>query len=207
MKNQKGFIPVIIILVVLIGFVGIYYLGTLKPKNTTVNPTSTPTILNSPSSVATSKPAIPDPTANWKTYLVPNLNFEIKIPQSWSQLENKSHFKDSKNNEIVVIIDSNGVSLKNDLSVDAKELIEYELNYVPGTSYHSPKIVNTTNTNISGQDAIRYDIDLTKPVDKLPYNKESLIYLYKDSQIYTIYLYGNDVNTMNQILSTFKFTN
>lgn len=56
MKNQKGFVPIIIILVVLVGFVGVYYLGTFKTKTTTVNPTSTPVVSVEPSSVPTAKP-------------------------------------------------------------------------------------------------------------------------------------------------------
>lgn len=80
MKNQKGFVPVIIILIVLIGFVGVYYLGTLKPKNVVVNPTSTPTVSNSPSSVATFKSATSDPITEWKTYQDNNMGFEIKYP-------------------------------------------------------------------------------------------------------------------------------
>lgn len=37
MKNQNGFAPVIIFLIALIGFVGVYYLGTFKPKTITVS--------------------------------------------------------------------------------------------------------------------------------------------------------------------------
>lgn len=78
-KNQKGFVPIIIIIVVLIGFVGVYYLGRLNPKKEVSNP--------SPSSVATvidtSKPTIPtikpttDPTANWKTYTNTKYGYSI----------------------------------------------------------------------------------------------------------------------------------
>lgn len=57
-KNKEGFVPVIIILLVLIGFVGVYFLGTLKPKSPAESPTPTPvsTTLTKPSPLSSTKP-------------------------------------------------------------------------------------------------------------------------------------------------------
>lgn len=84
MKSQKGFVPVIIVLVVLIGFVGVYFLGTLKNKTTVVSPTSVPNIVINESSVPSSKPvATNDPTYYWKTYSNTKFNYSLKIPSDW----------------------------------------------------------------------------------------------------------------------------
>lgn len=55
MKNQAGFVPVIIVLVVLIGFVGVYYLGRLNPKKDVLDPSSSPIA----TVVSSSKPTVP----------------------------------------------------------------------------------------------------------------------------------------------------
>jgi len=84
MKNQKGFIPVIIILIVLLGFVGVYYLGTLKSKPANVNPSSSPLAVDTQSAI----PAVPtikpvtDPTLNWKTYT--NNEFSFRYSDDWA---------------------------------------------------------------------------------------------------------------------------
>jgi hypothetical protein len=83
MKNQKGFIPVILVLVVLIGFAGVYYLGTLKPKYTTVSPTLIPVVSSSPSSIATSKSATPDTISNFKTYTNTKYGYSISYSSSY----------------------------------------------------------------------------------------------------------------------------
>ncbi|EKE06368.1 MAG: hypothetical protein ACD_19C00016G0041 [uncultured bacterium] len=82
MKNQKGFIPVIIILVVLIGFVGVYYLGTLKPNKVTESPTP----------IATDDSAL-----RWKTYL----DNEVVV-SSYSEFVEKS-----KKSQPAIFISSN----------------------------------------------------------------------------------------------------
>ena len=77
MKNQKampagrqGFIPVIIILVVLIVLGGVYYLGTLKPEQAVESLKSTT-----------------DPTANWKTYMNNEFKYQLRYPQNLFILE------------------------------------------------------------------------------------------------------------------------
>ena len=71
--KQKGFAPIIIILVIALIGAGAYFLGTkniLKfpsfPLSPTLSPSPTPT---------------PDPTANWKTYTANEFTF--KYPVNW----------------------------------------------------------------------------------------------------------------------------
>lgn len=70
--------PVIIILVVLIGFVGVYYLGTLKPNKVAESSTPTP---------VTSVEPTADPTANWKTYTNKEHGVSFKYPLDWKLTE------------------------------------------------------------------------------------------------------------------------
>lgn len=89
MKNQKGFIPIIIILVVLFGFVGIYYLGTLKPKSVSESPNTTIVVSTLSSSVPSAKPVVAtDQTADWKTYINSKHKFSFSYPGTWNIDEN-----------------------------------------------------------------------------------------------------------------------
>lgn len=84
MKLQKGFVPVIIILVVLIGFVGVYFLGTLKNKTVVINPTPTPNTVATESVAPSYNPVVTtDPTSNWKTYRNTKFNYSLRIPSNW----------------------------------------------------------------------------------------------------------------------------
>lgn len=60
MRNQKGFVPFIIILLSLIGFIGVYYLGTLKPKPVSEQPAET--------------------KDTWRVYKNIKLGFSVEIP-------------------------------------------------------------------------------------------------------------------------------
>ena len=80
MKNQKGFVPIVIIVTLFVigGLVGAFYLGKVSNKPTKV-PDITPSIYQSqPLSISPT----PDPTANWKTYKDQSISF--KYPQEWS---------------------------------------------------------------------------------------------------------------------------
>lgn len=77
--RQKGFAPIIILLVlVILGVVG-YFAYSKGYIN--INPSkSTPTV--NPQLDLTSSPT-PDPTANWKTYTDSDNIFSIKYPSDW----------------------------------------------------------------------------------------------------------------------------
>ena len=78
MKSQKGFVPIVIILMVLLGIGSAYYIGTIKPKSVTVDPTPIVSLLPSPSVI--SKSATPDPTAKWETYANEKMKVLLKYP-------------------------------------------------------------------------------------------------------------------------------
>jgi hypothetical protein len=78
--NSKGFVPIIIILIVLSLIAGAYYFGTLKNK-------SSETSIYTPEST---KPSM-DLTADWKTYITKDGVFSFKYPTDWNLVD------DSKN--------------------------------------------------------------------------------------------------------------
>lgn len=196
MKNNRGFVPAIIILVVLIGFGVFYFLGTLKPKSVIVA-TPIPTII----SVSSSKPvATSDPTANWKTYVDPNSLFSFKYPSDW-RLE------------------------KMDLGVGETfgKIGEYQL------SIDNANIVNRENFSLIDIDPWGYasaGINSTaKLVDK-SFNKlnrtthffknniDNNVYYFRDFNLKSfpnlsinVNYPDQDLQTIDQIFSTFKFTN
>ncbi len=83
MLNQKGFSPILIVIIVALVIIGGYlYFNKLSSKNTPSSSQITPV------STVTPKPA-----ADWKTYMNTKYNFSIDYPDNWSFRE----FPDSKN--------------------------------------------------------------------------------------------------------------
>lgn len=75
MKNQKGFVPVIIIMMVLVGIAGFYLLENFKSKKSvTVSPL----------------PISDSLTTDWKTYSDQSGGFSINYPNEWNVRESKS---------------------------------------------------------------------------------------------------------------------
>lgn len=218
---QRGFTPILFLVgiaILVVVAASSYYFGKIQGiyeletslKDTQNPPQSTPPTYED-------KTISADETADWKTFsITPDSSlgyesYQISLPDEWKQIEHSSNFQGreqfqgNSGNSVVVLANNTQVKLSGNLETDAESLIEFEMQYVPGTSYHSPKISNKSGLKLSGQDAMRYDLKLTKP-DNIQYDTESLIYLYYKNKLYTIYLFGNDHKTLNKILSTFKFT-
>lgn len=80
---MKGFVPIILVLVVviLVGLAGGAYL-LLRPNATSKSQTVVTQIKPSPV-VSPTPAASTDETANWKTYTDPYYNFTLKYPSNW----------------------------------------------------------------------------------------------------------------------------
>lgn len=87
MKNQKGFIQIIIILVVLVLIGGAYYFGTKNKQNVvsevptatliaSAKPSQTPVIFNR------NAPITNEPIINWIIYTNEGLNISLKYPRT-----------------------------------------------------------------------------------------------------------------------------
>lgn len=197
-NNQKGFVPIIIILVVLIGLVGVYFLGRLNPKTIVTNPSSSPIT----TIVPTIKPTT-DQTANWKTYNTKK--FDFKLPGSIA-LESESpkslffRFK-SEQYQITVDIGGQGFGIEciektntETLTVDGRKIIK--------TTYKSISKPNgmcegSTDTNREYHYWLRLNPDENENI--------------QDTFVFSFLIKNVSINEANklfdQILSTFKFAN
>lgn len=81
--NQKGFVNIIlvVVIVVLLGVVG-YFTFVKKPKPVAQQLAPTQ-VANTPKSSPAPTPAPDDPTANWKTYTNTQYGIEFKYPNNW----------------------------------------------------------------------------------------------------------------------------
>lgn len=77
MFNQKGFIPILVIVVLVVSAVGGYFLYQQQTKSP-----SSQLATNQVTNQATSAGQI-DETANWKTYTDQSLGFQIMYPPDW----------------------------------------------------------------------------------------------------------------------------
>ncbi len=221
--KQKGFAPILIILVIAIIAAGAYFLGT---KNISKLFTILPSPLFSPSPTPTA-----DPTADWKIYNASKflqeigINFSIRYPQNWHvNEENPTHTSGVP----WVVISQNPVS--NVMSRNS-----------PCISIGGGIYGNSIESFIQQQDSIQMEtegkiisiapevkstVDIT--VDGLNGVKRKVVQYNESSVTIQVYLKGGkndtygpdggtnyfiiescpgtDNNDFDQILSTFKFT-
>ncbi|MCL4365815.1 hypothetical protein M1437_01145, partial [Patescibacteria group bacterium] len=81
--KQQGFAPILIVfgVLVILGLLGVsYYLGTIKSKPQQLQPVVTSQNTPQPTIVAQ---AVPDETANWKTYTDNKIGIKFKYPNNW----------------------------------------------------------------------------------------------------------------------------
>jgi hypothetical protein len=196
MNNKKGFIPVIIILVVLIGFVGVYYLGTLKSKSVDEDSTTASVVSPLPSSVSTSKSESTDTFANWKVYVNTSSNYQIKYPSTWKAvnfglMEAKPADTDTKNVRLSYQPDISkteiGLSIEESGVVMASQDIKFDKTKTIGTEVAKCGTTADLMTTFCWLTVSRQSKFLTFTISN-----------YQDSEVN---------KTIDQILSTFKFTN
>ena len=143
---------------------------------TQVTPTPTVQILVPPT----------DPTADWQTYTNSALGFELKHPKNWTlddatqnQLDQKSNLYIYTNTDSV-----EGYLEKNDDQIDQSNKILISVNNRPAQRITIKSVTATTEYVI------------------FPHQSTSL---NKGSTIVIRVVYDDDGDTINQILSTFKF--
>jgi len=156
--------------------------------------------------------AIADETANWKTYSNEEYNFEFEYPSNWVLIRRVNTPKDwalsSENNLFGInlsVIDSNNKlngreyieSIKNKAAGDIIFSTSGYGDFEPKEEIPVTKVYNSLNWSI-------FTFTYLKPKD-LPFNKEAWAYTVSSGKLVQFVLKDNEVHTLFQILSTFKF--
>lgn len=192
--KQKGFAPIIILILLVLVGVGVYYFGTIKNKSV-----STPVASVQPSSSPLAKPTT-DPTANWKIYSNQSLGFELKYPPSVKITR-------ETNDEFNRVTEFEGPGISFGVMLRKNDNITLDNYY-----YMDNAILQ--KASLGGKDANVYIQDASKnpcvsdgsgpgcPISFIAYVAENR------SDIYHLDFYGDEKlsELESQILSTFKFT-
>lgn len=207
--TQRGFISIILIVLVLAGAVAGYIYFNQK----------IPSIFPSkPETSVTPTPIIPDEKANWKTYILPS-NFEVKYPQTWDYYKYgfeiidvtfgpkeliEENRKRLENPEIAALI--GGKAWPVEINLLRGDLYLYSSNEVSFVS-DSQKKVTSKEITINGLKAVRYTIEFNYDA---PYISNGdvieVVVVKKNSKSYSITLSDQKYkNYFDQILSSFKF--
>ncbi len=209
---QRGFIPLLIILILVAIFgaaAGGYFLYTslrgVPPKagdaaiSTASNPTSKPESTSSAD------------MTNWKTYTDTNNGFSLKYPPNWSQV-NIANNRVAISPELPkpfypattftipgILIDISN----NDASLSSKDYVMQKI--IPQNIYTKNGKITLSLSNVDGVIVE----GLTNPVSGNPIGPTA--YISNKSKVISLELNSTNItdpkNIFNQILSTFKFLN
>jgi len=202
MKNQKGFIPIIIILIVLIGFVGVYYVGTLKPQKVVDSPT--PTAISTVSTAPTAKPVVTsDPTANWKTYTNSQYKFLFTYPKELTYLY------DQLSGGNLLLQNFDGSKPRKELDSDFQFVLTVS-KYGGNPLEDYPKLWESEYGKNQTKDIIVGGVKAIKGFSGQKYTPVPTVWFTDNNTLFTVQL-SNPKSTneewFDQILSIFKFTN
>jgi hypothetical protein len=184
---QRGFavIYLLIGIVLILAFGGVYYLG--KTSNL-------PSPISNP--VVTPKPTSINETANWKTYTNNDLGYVLKYPANWSVSNNCEG--EQSNSDYVCILSSEGIGLQiynkgpiNNLSFDLND-------------YPNPFCQPGGPITISDCNAVDYKG--IKGATRNVNNKKEIV-IFKGKKVLVDIILKDELNKelLTQILSTFKF--
>lgn len=204
MKNSKGFIQIILVLVViaLVGG-GMYYFGTLKNKSNIVIETPT----EEPVAQETQKPSA-DPTAGWEVYVNKEYGYSLRYPGEMyirlictgEELTVTTRTEKNKRSSPVVVGECNRGG-KYELETVTHPTIQPDLEE---TKYYNIIKKDIKIDDISGK---IYLYTFTN-IEEGPFPKSfAIARVNKNNKTYEIYF--GDINKLDlfyQILSTFKFT-
>jgi hypothetical protein len=208
-KNQKGFVPVIIIILAMVGFVGVYYFGTFKTKNVVVNSTATPNVSVFSTPSVTSKPLITSQIAKWKTYS--NKVFTFKYPVEWDTIEIGDN---ASSNSTIIVAPKEQVEKVKQIQggFGGGKFLTLTIN----TGSEPPLwktddywVVKNESITVGNKNGIKYNINVIKSLPGLEMgDKMTSVVIESNKVYYQIDLLDYTYLTeFDQILSTFKFTN
>ncbi|CAN5315025.1 hypothetical protein BH10PAT1_BH10PAT1_1380 [soil metagenome] len=211
---------IILVLLLVSGYLG-YQNMQLQKEVTSMKTADKMMVETSPNPVATT-----DPTNGWKTYTNSDFNFSFKYPTNFEVNDG------SNENGLFVTAQVSGIetvphgsfSVTTDKNSGIDSIINDLYNLSNNGSYKSPTSVSTytrnQDINIGGIIAHIYT-ETGNTVADAPIDHSNIILIQRDNKYYVISYWYNDTsnlsndsveygisyqNILNQILSTFKFT-
>ena len=182
--RTKGFTPALVVVAILAIFLGGYYLGQQQIKLTL----SSQSTVQPPSSPA-------DETADWKTYISTKYGYSLKYPINWKSLEcNSASF---------------GPDVASSCATDAPGAliltVENEIKEPLISVATEFKVTERKTVNIGGENGEWVLVEKVKPSPGA--DKIIVTAVVHDGKTYTFNLSDvNEKENLDQILSTFKFT-
>lgn len=213
--KQKGFAPIIILLLIGIGVLGYFGYQYFKP---TIQLTGLPANTSPPAS-PTSLPETPpeDPTANWKIFSDTKNGIQFKYPQTWTAKQMpawalvvflESHpFEIPEASEILTTIQ---VSFNEAMNTITNQKFYEEKTLEEGITrisdlFNPSDVKIVRNLKIGGKNAAQISGTLAPGMLQGEFFEYTIIQM--DNRLLFVSLHGHDQQEIyNQILATFKFT-
>lgn len=209
MKNfQKGFVPVLIALIVVVVIGGGYVLVSQKSKVESQKDKA----LKEEKKAEEMKTG---ETADWKTYRNEKYGFEFQYPSDWYPYPNGDAVLLIKSKELPKIGDTEGYAYGEQIIVSVSELNGVWGEKISVAEYikgFDPGIISKNEVTINGLSMVRIERSEEEA------NANTLHYLYfKNDKVFSFYLYPLDygfssnlynknVKDFEKLISTFRFT-
>ena len=209
--NQKGFANNVLVVVIVLVVGAVCYFVFVKKSEPVVQqptPTQTQTKTSNPTPTATPK----NETASWKTYDNAEFNYELKYPTNWQVFS-----KTIKGPGAV----SKGTFLNNPSLLDPKELkdsahsthfavLVYVDSALEDVIAHKKGGRESTVT-VTSQKYLGYNATAIENYHMFEKTTAEWIVFQKDGKVFAVgyqyYPYFSEIDALNQIFSTVKFTN
>lgn len=192
MKNQKGFAPLVVLVIVIVVGVAVYFGFMNKSAKVAISPSPTVSSTKSPSV------SPKDETLGWKIYTNAKYGFEFKYPTDWK-------VQDTSESHVSIAADSdkrNGsYGPSNPINVSATSNTSHlSLSQWVNKNVDKPTTVSSKEIQVGGYTAIQ-NIETGNITSVVTYSSSINNVVSFDSPESSPYL-----KVYNQILSTFKFT-
>lgn len=170
----------------------------------------TPTLYPSPTVTS-----IPDPTANWKTYMDGRFNFSVKYPGEWNTLPFPDNWEPGAWLILAYSSDSKTSSIEGKIS----GVVEGQSTAFMVSVYNKSQVTVKNLENLAlGKNSEKTEQTINQIKGLLIVNEErtnaieKLFVIEKEDYTFVIQLFWRkgkleDEKTLDRILSTFKFTN
>lgn len=203
---KRGFSQIVIMAVVVGLIVGIGATFSYLKLKPALQPQQ-PTVIKSPSTDLSSGTSVKeDETANWKTYANTQYGFEVKYPPQWSVNDRKTEFTISDGNLKFEIITSNAgrgtyFTETKKSSIDINNVKGERTDFLTSNKQVFVSLISFPNYNKNGWDSGYIMLDATRsPGFEIDNVVNSQNQQATRGQV-------KNFETLNQILSTFKFLN